>query len=1618
MPILRLLGPVSGFRSRLNRYLVAPLTIPGGPERTLFLKGRINPLGKEHSVSQPSTAAVPQQPRRRRKVLAVTIAASFGLAGLAATSAPIAQADDTPAYMNEALPFDVRAADLVSRMTWTEKVGQLRSSSSPSSVPGATENQAIPRLGVVAYRYWNEALHGVVGVSGATSFPSALGIGSTWNRALVKEMGTAIGSEARAGNNRGDGNGLTYWSPTVNLNRDPRWGRADESYGEDPYLMGEIGKQFVSGVQTGHPTYTKAVSTPKHYFANNAENYRRNGDAVLSERALHEYYTPAFAELTGVEGSASRSFMTSYNRINGVPASASFYAIETLARRTWGFDGFTTSDCDAILDEHQRHLWVPEGFDRSITAAESTAWSLKAGTDLACDNGNWALQYVGNVTDARDQGLITENDVDVVLVRVFTERMRLGEFDDAAKVPYRGQDYSVAQIGSNSPVHTAIANQMADEAPVLLKNDAVTGTSDKALPLTAEDADNVVLVGYMATEAVLGGYSGSPSPAPISAHDGLIQAVKSYNPNATVQQIDGITPKYGAKPGVRGVRFTDAAGDTTFTSTPPPQARNDVWDWLGWQGIQYDPVENYPTAMMPNQDWGGMFSITTTLPAETEKVSVQQISESNAFIPWTAGTPCPPGMTYMEFWGMVFCTGMVDQATNNPDQASSIYIGGTFEVREGSEVGPIVATLPADGESSSTVFSSYTGTTGSPVTLYFLYKPPTYTVSLTAQEAQDIRDASAVVVRVGTRQGESAEEMDRYSIDLPRNQTDLVRLVRQLNPKTVVWVESVGQMNIEPFRVPWQAPPSLAPDGLAWDCTTCSVPAIIWANYNGQAQGQAFGRILFGKANPSGKLTYSWYSNILDIGHVNDYNLLPTSTTKGRTYLYTDAPVSYPFGWGLSYSTFEYSNMRVAKSSISGDETLSVSVDVTNSSAIVGKEAVQLYVTAPDSNGKDRPKRQLKGFEKVALGPGATKTVTIDVPADQLWFWDDVADARTYDLGTWTFRIGGSSVSGISGSFQLTSAPSVSLGVVMAIPNGVVLNTAAPGNTIDAGLSAARSDEGFFDLSDRATVKVVYTSSDDSVATVDQTGTVSPAGAGHAEITATVTVGDQTKSDSFPVIVYDGAFESDLGGEQVTLFADQLLFAGSTITPAEAASGIQLAASMAGDPAATVTYLIAPMDVNNAGAVVTPAGELTASGEGIVRVTAVAQSNGDTFARTATIKVQANEPVDAVDLGDAIDEASSPTLDQGDFTSTSWTAFQTALSAASATFANPAATQAQIDSAVASLASARSALQPRGDLTPLNAVLTAVSALPPASYTAATWAPLAQALDAARALAANPAAASQAQVDAAAAAVSSAIDGLRPVTPEPPAPDTSVQDALQDLVDQVEALTPGNSTDASLAQIQAALAAAQAALTSSNASAAQVNAALAALSALTAKLAPLDTPVVNPPSATQTVQLVKASQRTVRLVAGKTVSVAAKGYTAGGAAMGTVKWKSSNKKVATVSASGKVTAKKAGKATLTATAGGKSTTVKVTVVAKRPKAYKSTKVSASVPATMTIGQVAYVSGSYAPAKATGAKIGYASSNAAVVQVSSTGQLVAKAAGSATITVKTQHASKKYTVTVQ
>jgi beta-glucosidase len=424
--------------------------------------------------------------------------------------APVAPyLDDSGAYS-----FAERAADLVSRMTLDEKITQLVTHTAA----------AIPRLSVPSYMWGGEANHGLQGANPATSFPVALGLGSTWNPDLVGDVATAVSDEARAYFNYGT-RPLTYWAPTVNLSRDPRWGRADESYGEDPFLTGQVAGEYVKGLQGDDATYVKVVSTPKHFFANNNEMVRYTDTSDISESQIREYYLQSFQPL--VEDAGAQGIMTAYNRVNGVPMSANTEYVTDVARRTWGFDGYITSDCGAIDNITNDHRWQPEALGTEITKPQATAWSIKAGTDIDC----MGTQYASQTSAAIAGGWLTEQDVDIALQHLFLERMRLGMFDSADKVPFSSYTREdVALSGVNLPV----ATQVAEEAIVLLKNEPDPTHSTPILPLNAADAASVVVLGPTANTMTLGGYS-ADGVLPIDCAN-LSASADCNNPRRGIQE--------------------------------------------------------------------------------------------------------------------------------------------------------------------------------------------------------------------------------------------------------------------------------------------------------------------------------------------------------------------------------------------------------------------------------------------------------------------------------------------------------------------------------------------------------------------------------------------------------------------------------------------------------------------------------------------------------------------------------------------------------------------------------------------------------------------------------------------------------------------------------------------------------------------------------------------------------------------------------------------------------------------------------------------------------------------------------------------------------------------------
>jgi len=413
-----------------------------------------------------------------------TEAGMEGVSSRDVSSAPL-QAPEVTVGSRPTAWASASARELIAQMTLDEKIAQLQH-----------QAPAIERLGLPAYNYWSEGLHGVL-TAAATSFPTPIALGASWDPELVERVASAISEEARGIAVR-DGKGLTYWSPVINMGRDPRWGRSDETFTEDPYLMSRLGVAFVRGLQGTDPKYLKTVSTPKHFALNNSEFNRHTGSSEADEQLLFEYYLPAF-EATVREGQAF-SVMAAYNRVNGVPASANSFLLDELLRKNWGFAGYVVSDCDAVSDIYYTHQWTP-------TLAEAAGLALKAGTDLNC-----GVTFPAALPEAVSTGLVTEADIDQALERVLGARFLLGEFAPPEEVVYRAIGTEVIE----SETHRALALEAAERAVVVLKNEG------GFLPIDQSTLSRVAVIGPHANTVTLGSYSGTPSHR-VSAYQALVE---------------------------------------------------------------------------------------------------------------------------------------------------------------------------------------------------------------------------------------------------------------------------------------------------------------------------------------------------------------------------------------------------------------------------------------------------------------------------------------------------------------------------------------------------------------------------------------------------------------------------------------------------------------------------------------------------------------------------------------------------------------------------------------------------------------------------------------------------------------------------------------------------------------------------------------------------------------------------------------------------------------------------------------------------------------------------------------------------------------------------------------
>jgi beta-glucosidase len=789
-----------------------------------------------------------------------------------------------------------RAADLVSQMTLEEKISQM-----------VFDAPAIERLGVPQYNWWNECLHGVGRAGLATVFPQAIGLAATWNPDLVHEVATATSDEARAKHRHAAARGLremytglTFWTPNVNIFRDPRWGRGQETYGEDPHLTARMGVAFVKGLQGDDPHYLKLVATPKHYAVHSGpELDRHHFDARVSERDLRETYLPAF-EACVKEGRAA-SVMGAYNRVNGEPACASPTLLQRILRDEWGFDGYVVSDCEAIRDIYEHHRTVE-------TAAEAAALAVQNGCDLNCGSTYPAL------LDAVEQGLISEDVIDRAVERLFTARFRLGLFDPPEQIPYARIPYAVI----DAPEHRALALRAVRESIVLLKNE------NGLLPLR-KDLESIAVIGPNADAlpALLGNYNGTPARA--------------------VTPLDGIRSKLSASTRITYARGCDLADGVPPLAVIPCtylRPKRAAAGETGLTGTYYDSPQFEGEPVLRRTDRIVDFVWRDTTPLTGEWGDRFAVRWEGFLVPPASGT---------------YRLGV------NGHSAYRLILDDEVIGESESMHHPILRAREVELEASRLyrIRLDYVSR-GLDPQVQLLWSPPGADDEATALEAA--RKADVVVVVMGLSPTLEGEEMpvdvpgfaggDRTDIRLPRPQEELLKKVHALGKPLVLVL-----LNGSALAVNWAAE---------------HVRAIVEAWYPGQAGGDALADVLFGDYNPAGRLPVTFYTSVDDLPPFDDYRM------EGRTYRYFQGEPLFPFGHGLSYTTFAFDNLRLDPARVERGGEVAVSVEVTNTGDRAGDEVVQLYTRQAAA----RPLKELKGFRRITLQPGERKTVTFFLQTD------------------------------------------------------------------------------------------------------------------------------------------------------------------------------------------------------------------------------------------------------------------------------------------------------------------------------------------------------------------------------------------------------------------------------------------------------------------------------------------------------------------------------------------------------------------------------------------------------------------------------------------------------------
>ena len=830
------------------------------------------------------------------------------------------------AYKNSSLSFEERVDDLLKRLTLEEKALLMKDVSQP-----------IERLGIKEYNWWNEALHGVARAGLATVFPQPIGMAATFDDEAIFNAFTAISDEARAKHSYfsskgeyGRYQGLTMWTPTINIYRDPRWGRGIETYGEDPYLTSRMGVSAVLGLQ-GPSTekYDKIHACAKHFAVHSGPEWNRHSfDANnIKSRDLYETYLPAFEAL--VTEAKVKEVMCAYNAFEGEPCCGSKQLLIDILRNKWGFEGVLVADCGAIAD-----FYNDRGHKTHPDAESASADAVLSGTDLDCGSSYKALE------NAVKEGYIKEKDLDISVKRLLMARFRVGEMDDNEKVSWTKTPYSVVA----SAAHDKISLDIARKSMTLLLN------KNNILPLNTNGL-TVAVVGPNANDSVMqwGNYNGTPA--------------------RTVTILDGI-------------RSTLGSNNKLIYEQGCALVENTLMESVFSQCIS-EKGQGFTAKYWNNMDRSGkpvtQVQITTPFSFCTMGATVfaPEVNLTDFTATYTSiFTPQKSGEIIFDF----LVNGIANLLIDGKE------VKGT---RANHGVRKMEHSMKVTAGKSYNIQIDFAYNRGDAQLNFDLgYKEE---IDIEKSVAK-VKDADIVIFVGGISPSLEGEEMgvnlpgfkkgDRTDIELPAIQREFIKALKNAGKK-IVLVNCSG-----------------SPIGLVPETENCD--AILQAWYPGQSGGTAVADVLFGKYNPSGRLPVTFYRDTLQLPDFENYDM------KGRTYRYMKETPLFSFGYGLSYSVFEYGDPIVDKNTVTAGEKITLTIPVSNKSKIDGDEIVQVYLKKP--NDVDGPNKTLRAFKRVNIPAGQTINVSFELSKKQLEWWNENTQSMNTQAGDFEILIGKSSL--------------------------------------------------------------------------------------------------------------------------------------------------------------------------------------------------------------------------------------------------------------------------------------------------------------------------------------------------------------------------------------------------------------------------------------------------------------------------------------------------------------------------------------------------------------------------------------------------------------------------------